>query len=150
MPAVAGILGMILFSQSSDRTGERVWHLVAPLLIGGFGLMLAGAAIGTSAPLAITAFALAAFGISGSLPVFWNLPTAFLGAAAAAGGIAFINSIGNISGYAAPQFVGLVRDLSGSYRMPMLVLGLMVILAGILVPMATRLRPAPAAIPQQA
>jgi MFS transporter, ACS family, tartrate transporter len=150
VPAVAGIVGMILFSQSSDRTGERVWHLVAPLLIGGFGLMLAGASIGTSAPWAIAAFALAAFGISGSLPVFWNLPTAFLGAAAAASGIAFINSVGNISGYAAPQFVGLLRDLSGSYRMPMLVLGAMVISAGILVPMATRLRPVPAAIPLQA
>jgi MFS transporter, ACS family, tartrate transporter len=150
VPAVAGIVGMILFSQSSDRTGERVWHLVAPLLIGGFGLMLAGASIGTSAPWAIAAFALAAFGISGSLPVFWNLPTAFLGAAAAASGIAFINSVGNISGYAAPQFVGLLRDLSGSYRMSMLVLGAMVISAGILVPMATRLRPATAAILQQA
>jgi MFS transporter, ACS family, tartrate transporter len=150
VPAVAGILGMVLFSQSSDRTGERVWHLVAPLLIGGFGLMLAGAAIGTSAPVAIAAFALAAFGISGSLPVFWNLPTAFLGAASAAAGIAFINSVGNISGYAAPQFVGLLRDLSGSYRMPMIVLGVMVIFAGILVPMATRLRPAPSAVLQQA
>ena len=150
VPAVAGIAGMVLFSQSSDRTGERVWHLVAPLLIGGFGLMLAGAAIGTSAPWAIAAFGLAAFGISGSLPVFWNLPTAFLGATAAASGIAFINSVGNISGYAAPQFVGLLRDLSGSYRIPMLVLGAMVIVAGMLVPMATRLRPAPAAIPLQA
>jgi hypothetical protein len=44
----------------------------------------------------------------------------------------------------------LLRDLSGSYRMPMLMLGAMVIVAGILVPMATRLRPSPAAILQQA
>jgi ACS family tartrate transporter-like MFS transporter len=150
VPALAGVAGMILFSQSSDRTGERVWHLVAPLLIGGFGLLLAGAAIGTGAPLAIAAFALAAFGISGSLPVFWNLPTAFLGVSAAAGGIAFINSVGNISGYAAPQLVGLLHDVSGSYRMPMFVMGMMVIVAGILVPMATRLRPAPTAITQEA
>ncbi len=150
VPAAAGIIGMILFSQSSDRTGERVWHLVVPLLIGGFGLMLAGMAIGTRAPLAIAAFTLAAFGISGSLPVFWNLPTAFLGATAAAGGIAFINSVGNISGYAAPQFVGLLHDFSGSYRMPMLALSAMVTVAGLLVPLAARLRPAPAAITQHA
>jgi MFS transporter, ACS family, tartrate transporter len=150
VPALAGVVGMILFSQSSDRTGERVWHLVVPLLIGGLGLMLAGMAIGTSAPLAITAFAIAAFGISGSLPVFWNLPTAFLGATAAASGIAFINSVANISGYAAPQFVGLLHDFSGSYRMPMLILGMMVTLAGILVPVATRLRPTPALLAQQA
>ena len=66
VPALAGILGMILFSQSSDRTGERVWHLVVPLLIGGIALMFAGTAIGTNAPLTIAAFGLAAFGISGS------------------------------------------------------------------------------------
>jgi ACS family tartrate transporter-like MFS transporter len=150
VPAAAGVVGMILFSQSSDRTGERVWHLMVPLLIGGFGLMLAGLAIGTHAPLAIAAFALAYFGISGALPVFWNLPTAFLGAAAAAGGIAFINSVGNISGYAAPQAVGLLHDFSGSYRMPMLVMGVMVTVAAVLVPMATRLRPAPASLAQRA
>jgi ACS family tartrate transporter-like MFS transporter len=149
VPALAGILGMILFSQSSDRTGERVWHLMVPLLIGGSALMLAGAAIGASAPLAIAAFAVAYFGISGSLPVFWNLPTAFLGASAAASGIAFINSVGNISGYAAPQLVGVLHDFSGSYRMPMLVMGAMVIVAGILVPLATRRRPVTTAVVQQ-
>jgi MFS transporter, ACS family, tartrate transporter len=150
VPALAGILGMVLFSQSSDRTGERVWHLAAPLLLGGLALMFAGASIGTNAPLTIAAFALASFGVSGSLPVFWNLPTAFLGASAAASGIAFINSVGNISGYAAPQLVGVLHDFSGSYRMPMLVMGLMVTLAGILVPVATRLRPAAPAIGRQA
>ena len=150
VPAAAGILGMILFSQSSDRTGERIWHVVAPLLIGGLGLMLAGLAIGTSAPLAIAAFSVAAFGISGSLPVFWNLPTAFLGATAAAAGIAFINSVGNISGYAAPQFVGLMHDFSGSYRLPMLALGAIVTIAGFLVPLATSLRPTQAPVAQQA
>ena len=150
VPAAAGIVGMILFSQSSDRTGERVCHLIAPLLIGGLGLMLAGVAIGTNAPLAIAAFSVAAFGISGSLPVFWNLPTAFLGATAAAAGIAFINSVGNISGYAAPQFVGVLHDLSGSYRLPMLVLGVIVTIAGLLVSIATSLRPAQAPVPQQA
>jgi ACS family tartrate transporter-like MFS transporter len=150
VPAIAGVVGMIVFSQSSDRTGERVWHLVTPLMIGGAGLMLAGVAIGSSAPLAIAAFAVAAFGISGSLPVFWNLPTAFLGAAAAAAGIAFINSVGNISGYAAPQFVGLLRDYSGTYQMPMLLMGGMVTIAGLLVPLATRLRPVPTPLAQAA
>jgi MFS transporter, ACS family, tartrate transporter len=149
VPAIAGVIGMLVFSQSSDRTGERVWHLTVPCLIGGCGLMLAGMAVGGSAPLAIAAFALAQFGMGGALPVFWNLPTAYLGAAAAAGGIAFINSVGNISGYAGPQFVGLVHDASGSYRMPMVALGVLVAIAGILVPIAASLRPrvpAPAAL----
>jgi len=80
--------------------------------------ILAGLSLGMggSAILTIGAFSLAYFGISGSLPVFWNLPTAFLGAAAAAGGIAFIISIGNIAGYAAPQTVGVLHDISRLVR----------------------------------
>jgi ACS family tartrate transporter-like MFS transporter len=141
IPALSGVIGMIVFSQSSDRTGERIWHLTVPCLIGAVGLMLAGLAMGTTATFAIAAFTFAQFGIGGALPVFWNLPTAFLGAAAAASGIAFINSVGNISGYAAPQLVGLLHDVTGSYRIPMLVIGMMVAAAGIIVPLASRLRP---------
>jgi MFS transporter, ACS family, tartrate transporter len=146
VPALAGVIGMIVFSQSSDRTGERVWHLVTPLMVGGIGLIAAGVSLGAggSAAVTIAAFCMAYFGISGSLPVFWNLPTAFLGAAAAAGGIAFINSVGNISGYAAPQIVGLLHDYSGSYQVPMIVMGLMVAVSGIMVPLAARLRPSAA------
>ena len=138
IPALAGVVGMLIFSYSSDRSGERVWHLVLPCVLGGAGLVLAGVFLSVSPLLAIAAFSLASFGISGSLPVFWNLPTAFLSAAAAAGGIAVINSIGNISGYAAPQLVGLLRDQTGGYEMPMLIVGAMVFLSGVLVPLAAR------------
>ena len=152
IPTFAGVVGMIVFSQSSDRTGERVWHLVTPLMIGGIGLILAGLSLGMggSAVLTIVAFSMAYFGISGSLPVFWNLPTAFLGTAAAAGGIAFINSVGNIAGYAAPQTVGLLHDISGSYEMPMMIMGAMVVVGGVIVPVAARLRPRARAALQQA
>jgi ACS family tartrate transporter-like MFS transporter len=147
LPAIAGVIGMIITSRSSDRTGERVWHLIVPCLVGGIGLVLAGLFMRTSPVLAIAAFCVASFGISGSLPVFWNLPTAFLGAAAAAGGIAVINSVGNIAGYAAPQLVGLLRDVTGDYQIPMLVMGALVLLSGLLVPLAGPVRasmPAPA------
>jgi ACS family tartrate transporter-like MFS transporter len=140
VPAIAGVIGMIIFSRSSDRTGERVWHLIIPCLLGGIGLVLAGLFLNVSPILAIAAFCLASFGISGALPVFWNLPTAFLGSAAAAGGIAVINSVGNISGYAAPQLVGLLRDVTGNYEIPMLVMGVLVLLSGMLVPLAGRVR----------
>jgi len=138
IPALLGVIGMVIFSRRSDRTGERVWHLTVPCLLGGAGCVLAGVFLDVNPWLAIAAFSLASFGISGSLPVFWNLPTAFLGSSAAAGGIAFINSIGNVSGYAAPQMVGLLRDLTGHYEVPMLVVGALVLLAGVLVPLAAR------------
>ncbi|MDB5402207.1 MAG: transporter, partial [Rhodopila sp.] len=106
LPSLAGVVGMILFSRSSDRTGERVWHVALPCLLASAGLLGAGLTLAFNPIVAMTCFCVAGFGISGSLPTFWNLPTAWLGPAAAAGGIAVINSIGNISGYVAPQMVG--------------------------------------------
>ena len=61
------------------------------------------------------ALSIAGFGIFGCLPVFWTFPTAFLSGAAAAGGIALINSIGNLAGFAGPFAVGRIKDLTGSY-----------------------------------
>ena len=138
LPAIAGVIGMVMFSQSSDRTGERMWHLVIPCVLGGVGLIVAGLSLHISPALAIASFCVSSFGIAGALPVFWNLPTAFLGTAAAAAGIAFINSIGGISGYVAPQLVGILRDATGSYELPMMVIGIAVVAAGLLVPLSTR------------
>jgi ACS family tartrate transporter-like MFS transporter len=149
IPALLGVIGMIIFSRRSDRTGERVWHLVIPCLLGGAGCVLAGIFLSINPWLTIAAFSLATFGISGSLPVFWNLPTAFLGASAAAGGIAFINSVGNISGYAAPQMVGLLRDSTGGYAIPMLIVGALVAVAGVLVPIAARAADSRKALPAE-
>jgi MFS family permease len=62
------------------------------------------------------AFCVAGFGIFGALPVFWTLRTAFLsGAAAAGGGIAIINSIGNLAGFVGPSVMGLIKDSTGSF-----------------------------------
>jgi nitrate/nitrite transporter NarK len=88
--------------------------------------------------LAMACFCLAGFGISGSLPTFWNLPTAWLGPAAAAGGIAVINSIGNISGYVAPQMVGILRDATGSYEVPMVVASLFMVAAAVCILLSPR------------
>ena len=58
----------------------------------------------------MVALSVAGFGIFGSLPVFWTLPTAFLSGPAAAGGIAMINSIGNLAGFAGPYAMGRIKD----------------------------------------
>jgi len=138
LPSVAGVAGMILFSRNSDRTGERVWHVALPCLLGPAGLLGAGLPLAVSPILAMACFCLAGFGISGSLPTFWNLPTAWLGPAAAAGGIAVINSIGNISGYAAPQMVGFLRDATGSYQVPMVVASLFMLGAAVCILLSPR------------
>jgi nitrate/nitrite transporter NarK len=64
----------------------------------------------------------AGFGIFANLPIFWTLPTAFLSGAAAAAGIAVINSIGNLAGFAGPFAMGWIRDRTGSYAGGLLLL----------------------------
>ncbi len=138
MPNLAGCIGMILMSRSSDRTGERVWHVAGPCLLAAAGLIGAGLTLSVNPIMAMVCFCVAGFGISSSLPTFWNLPTAALGPAAAAGGIAVINSIGNISGYAAPQMVGILRDATGSYEIPMITAALFMLSAAACIVMAPR------------
>jgi len=58
----------------------------------------------------------AAFGFFGAMPVFWSLPSQFLSASVAAGGIAMINSLGNLSSVINPWIIGMIRDKTGSYN----------------------------------
>jgi len=67
------------------------------------------------------------------LPVFWNLPTAYFGAATAAAGIGVINTFGNMSGYFAPQFTGLLHDATGGYVVPLVVAGGLALAAPVLI-----------------
>jgi ACS family tartrate transporter-like MFS transporter len=135
MPAALGVVGMILFSRSSDRTGERIWHVVVAMGLGGAGLLVTGVTIG-NAPLELIGLCVAGFGIGADLPIFWNLPTAYLGAATAAAGIAFINSFGNLSGYFAPQLVGVLRDRTGDYGAAMLTCGVIMVVSAVLIRLA--------------
>jgi MFS transporter, ACS family, tartrate transporter len=120
LPSLCAAIAMIVLSRSSDRSGERFWHVVCPVTVGAIGLLFAAFSLG-NVYLAMAGFCVAVAGLSSTLPLFWNLPTAYLGAATAAAGIGAINTIGNTSGYLAPQFVGLLHDASGGYLVPLAV-----------------------------
>lgn len=132
LPSLCAAIGMILLSRSSDRTGERFWHVICPVTIGGLGVLVAAASLG-NVYVAMAAFCVAVCGLSSTLPVFWNLPTAYFGAATAAAGIGAINTIGNISGYLAPQMMGLLHDRTGGYVVPLVVAGALALSAPILI-----------------
>jgi ACS family tartrate transporter-like MFS transporter len=71
----------------------------------------------------IAGLALISFAVNAFLPVFWCVPTALLSGPAAAGGIALINSIGNLGGFVAPNIVGYGKTISGNYSGSMWILG---------------------------
>lgn len=104
VPHVCAVVGMTLWGISSDRNNERRWHLAIAALLAAVGWSLT--AWSPSPMLALLGLSLAQTGMMSMLPVFWTLPTAFLTGAAAAGGIAMINSVGNIGGIFGPSILG--------------------------------------------
>jgi D-galactonate transporter len=123
---------MILVGRSSDRTGERRWHTASVAILGGVGLIFAGI-LSDSAVIGIFALSIATAGILTSLPLFWTIPTAFLGGAAAAAGIAIINSLGNLAGFVSPFMVGYIKDATGSPTLGLYVIAASLFVGGLLV-----------------
>src|SRR5258708_2660956 len=112
IPYLIATVCMVLWSRHSDKTGERVWHCAGPLALAAIGLI--SSAYAGSPVLAMIAITVAAIGLYCSQPVFWSMPTGYLTGVAAAGGIAFINSIGNLGGFIGPFAVGWLKDHSSN------------------------------------
>jgi len=113
IPFGVGAIGMIWYGKKSDRVLERRSHTAVTFLITAVGLMLVGLTPNPYLRLMFLSFA--AFGAFAVLPVFWAMPTAFLSGAAAAAGVAYINSIANISGFVGPFIMGWLKDATGNY-----------------------------------
>jgi MFS family permease len=126
IPYLATALTMVLVGASADRHRERRWHLAAPMIVGGAALILSVLA-GAHTVLAVFFLSVAAAGVITSAPLFWSLPTSFLSGAAAAAGIAAINSVGNLAGFVSPYMVGWLKDLTHSDRDAMLCLTLILV-----------------------
>ena len=113
IPPIISVVAMILWSRHSDKTNERTWHVALAGLTAAVGLAIA-ASTGSMFGL-IAALTIVNVGISCSKPPLWSMPTMFLSGAAAATGIATINSIGNLGGFAGPAMIGWVKDQTGSF-----------------------------------
>jgi ACS family tartrate transporter-like MFS transporter len=113
IPYTIGTIGMVLWAASSDRRHERRWHFFVASVVASIGLIAAGLSTGLVAALA--AMSVATIGLYGSKPAFWPLPSTFLSGTAAAGGIAMVNSIGNLGGFLGPYIVGWIKDSTQSY-----------------------------------
>jgi MFS family permease len=101
-PYGIAVIGMIILSRSSDKTGERRWHTALTALAGGIGYILAGIYAGNPV-LSIIFLSLGTLGVLGAYPLFWTIPSSFMTGVAAATGIGLINSFGNLGGYIGPN-----------------------------------------------
>jgi ACS family tartrate transporter-like MFS transporter len=122
LPPTLALVGQLVFGWNSDRTRERLWHTVLPMVCGAIGLAGAVWSRG-SLPLTVACFMIAAAGLKSYLPAFWSLPNIFLSGSAAAGSIGLINSIGNLGGFLGPSLVGGIEAMTGSFESGLLFLG---------------------------
>lgn len=132
IPWLIGGLGMLAVAFSSDRTGERKWHLALCAIASGIGYAIS-AAFPHDLTIAVAGLSLATLGILAIFPIFWTVPSTFLGGVAAASGIAFINSMGNLGSIFSPTFIGWVTDQTKSTQLAINVVAGMMALAGILI-----------------
>ncbi len=113
IPYICGAISLLIFGRSSDRKNERRWHLLVACAFSTGGLVLAGLTMGTW--WAMIGMSIAAMGFYGSKGPFFAMPPMFLSGTALAAGIAWVNSIGNLGGFFGPWWVGIMKDLTGSY-----------------------------------
>jgi D-galactonate transporter len=134
IPYGFGAIAMVLFGHSSDHSGERRWHFAIAAFLGAAGIVISNL-FRANTMIAMIGLTIATMGILATFPIFWPMPTAVLAGTAAAAGIAWINSVGNLAGFFGPSIVGIVTDLTkrGDYGLyvvsAMLVLGAALILA---------------------
>jgi MFS transporter, ACS family, tartrate transporter len=113
IPYACGAISMVIFGRISDRLGDRRWTLFWTCLVSVVGLIIAGLSLGTW--WALVGMTIAAIGFYGTKGPFWSIPSVWLTGTAAASGIAWINSIGNLGGFFGPTLVGWAKNLTGSF-----------------------------------
>jgi ACS family tartrate transporter-like MFS transporter len=143
LPGAMAIGAMMLWGRSSDKSGDRVWHIALAMVFTAVSLIVAGFAQADVVVLVALGFAFV--GPLAALPILNSLPGLFLGGRAAAGGIALYLSIGNLGGFAGPYIVGALKGESGNYRSGMAALAFGLLLSALLVVTLRRaLAPRPA------
>ncbi len=140
IPWGCGACAMIWFGHHSDVTGERRWHLTTALLISALFVFLSGVR-GMSPVVNVAVLTFAVAGIMCSISTFWALPSAMLSGAAAAVGLAWINSVGNLGGFVSPYAIGWIRDHHSNPIYPALFVAASCLMAAGTVLLATRRRP---------
>ncbi|MHB0790099.1 MFS transporter [Bradyrhizobium sp. 5.13L] len=118
---------MLLWARLVDRKGHKIYNLIAALMLGATGLFFSVAL--TSLVPALTCMTLALAGTISARTVLYTMPQSFLTGAAAAGGIAFINSVGALGAFVGPYMVGFLKDATGSYDAGLIGMAIILVVA---------------------
>jgi nitrate/nitrite transporter NarK len=132
VPYIVAIFAMYFCNTSSDRRGERRYHTAIPGLVAAAGLILSWMHFDSLA-FTMLALTMAAAGASATQAAFWSVPPSFLTGAAAAVGLAIINSVGNIAGFVSTAAVGWIADLTGNAQNSLIIFSGLAIIGALLI-----------------
>ncbi len=132
IPFLVAVVVMNIIGRSSDKHRERRWHLIVPAVAAAISFAIVASFAGNTV-VSVIALSVAAAGVLTCSPLFWSLPTAFLSGAAAAVGIAMINSVGNLAGFVSPYVIGYLKDLTQSTASGMYMLAGVLLIGALLI-----------------
>jgi ACS family tartrate transporter-like MFS transporter len=124
---VLASVGMIVWAAQVDKSGRKIGNLTVACLTSAIGLVLA--IVFNNFWVSLAWVSLALLGITAARAIFWTIPTRFLTGLAAAGGLAFINSVGTVGGFVGPTLIGWLKDRTGSFSAGLLAMGGFLLLA---------------------
>jgi MFS family permease len=122
VPYLCGAIAMVVVGKVSDATGERRKFVVGLIALAAIGFFVAGF-FDKSTSMVVVALGIMGAGVVASIPAFWALPPKLVTGAGAAGGIALINTLGQLGGIVSPVMVGSIKDLTGSTTPALYVIG---------------------------
>ncbi|WP_300000158.1 MFS transporter [uncultured Cedecea sp.] len=138
IPYIFGAFVMCWWSKHSDKTNERTWHFILPSIVFSAGFVIA--AISDSPMISMLGLTISTAGMLSCVPVFYTLPASFLTNQGAAGGLALINSIGNIGGFFGPFLVGITISLTGKSQNGLYLLSILVLVSPLMIYLLSRSR----------
>lgn len=141
VPPLVGVLGTLLVSRRSDRTGDRKKHLA---FVYGVGAIAIAASAYVPSPVIAYALLCVAGLIYAGNPLFWSLASSFRAGAAGAATIALINTVAQFGGLVGPWSIGLIRGSTGSFALALLTIAAFLAVATII---ALAMRVQAAAVP---
>jgi MFS transporter, ACS family, 4-hydroxyphenylacetate permease len=139
IPAICALILMPLWTRSSDRMQERVWHVVAALAMAAGGWLLV--IFFPEPELRLVGLIFTVSGAFCAMCTFWTLPQSLLSEAARPAGIGLISAVGLLGSAVSPAVIGFLRDLTGNFSAGLFYVTALLVVSIALVLMVSRLRP---------
>jgi ACS family tartrate transporter-like MFS transporter len=127
VPPLLGVIGTLLASHSSDRSGDRKMHIAALYTLGAIAML--ASAFAPNPIWAYVCLCIAGLGINSTNSLFWSLNASFMTGVAAAASIAAVNTIAQFGGLIGPWLIGFVKDSTGSFTWALVIVACFLIVA---------------------